>query len=75
MCEMVDQSPIGRSSRSNPATHTKAFDGIRDVFARSRQAKIMGYTPGHFSFNVPGAGVKAAKVKVFKRLKCNSWPT
>ena len=52
--EMVDQSPIGRSSRSNPATYTKAFDGIRDVFTRSRQAKIMGYTPGHFSFNVPG---------------------
>lgn len=52
--EMVDQSPIGRSSRSNPATYTKAFDGIRDVFAGTRQAKIMGYTPGHFSFNVPG---------------------
>lgn len=52
--EMVDQSPIGRSSRSNPATYTKAFDGIRDVFADTRQAKIMGYTPGHFSFNVPG---------------------
>lgn len=52
--EMVDQSPIGRSSRSNPATYTKAFDGIRDAFANTRQAKIMGYTPGHFSFNVPG---------------------
>jgi excinuclease ABC subunit A len=52
--EMVDQSPIGRSSRSNPATYTKAFDGIRDLFANTRQAKIMGYTPGHFSFNVPG---------------------
>lgn len=52
--EMVDQSPIGRSSRSNPVTYTKAFDGIRDVFANTRQAKIMGYTPGHFSFNVPG---------------------
>jgi excinuclease ABC subunit A len=52
--EMVDQSPIGRSTRSNPATYTKAFDGIREVFAQSRQAKIMGYTPGHFSFNVPG---------------------
>ena len=52
--EMVDQSPIGRSSRSNPATYTKAFDGIRDVFSNTRQAKIMGYTPGHFSFNVPG---------------------
>ncbi len=52
--EMVDQSPIGRSSRSNPATYTKAFDGIRDLFANTRQSKIMGYTPGHFSFNVPG---------------------
>lgn len=52
--EMVDQSPIGRSTRSNPATYTKAFDGIRDVFSGTRQAKIMGYTPGHFSFNVPG---------------------
>jgi excinuclease ABC subunit A len=52
--EMVDQSPIGRSTRSNPATYTKAFDGIRDLFANSRQSKIMGYTPGHFSFNVPG---------------------
>lgn len=52
--EMVDQSPIGRSTRSNPATYTKAFDGIRDVFANTRQAKIMGYTAGHFSFNVPG---------------------
>ena len=52
--EMVDQSPIGRTSRSNPATYTKAFDSIRDVFAHSRQAKIRGYTPGHFSFNVPG---------------------
>ena len=52
--EMVDQSPIGRSTRSNPATYSKAFDGIRDVFAGTRQAKIMGYTPSHFSFNVPG---------------------
>jgi len=52
--EMVDQTPIGRSSRSNPATYTKAFDGIRDVFASTRQSKIMGYGAGHFSFNVPG---------------------
>lgn len=52
--EMVDQSPIGRSTRSNPATYTKAFDGIRDLFSNTRQSKIMGYTPGHFSFNVPG---------------------
>jgi excinuclease ABC subunit A len=52
--EMVDQTPIGRSTRSNPATYTKAFDGIRDVFADTRQAKLMGYGAGHFSFNVPG---------------------
>lgn len=52
--EMVDQIPIGRSSRSNPATYTKAFDGIRDLFANTKAAKLMGYTPGHFSFNVPG---------------------
>lgn len=52
--EMVDQSPIGRSSRSNPATYTKAFDGVRDLFSNTRQSKIMGYEPGHFSFNVPG---------------------
>ncbi len=52
--EMVDQTPIGRSSRSNPATYTKSFDGIREVFSRTREARIMGYTAGHFSFNVPG---------------------
>ncbi len=52
--EMVDQSPIGRSSRSNPATYTKAFDGIRDVFANTRQGRIMGFKAGDFSFNKPG---------------------
>ncbi|MEX0772830.1 MAG: excinuclease ABC subunit UvrA [Balneolales bacterium] len=52
--EMVDQSPIGRSPRSNSATYTKAFDGIREIFSKTRQAKIMGYQAGHFSFNVPG---------------------
>jgi excinuclease ABC subunit A len=59
--EMVDQSPIGRSSRSNPATYTKAFDGIRDLFANTRQSKIMGYEPGHFSFNVPGGRCEACQ--------------
>ncbi|WP_069131911.1 excinuclease ABC subunit UvrA [Rhodohalobacter halophilus] len=59
--EMVDQSPIGRSTRSNPATYTKAFDGIRDLFANTRQSKIMGYTPGHFSFNVPGGRCEACQ--------------
>lgn len=59
--EMVDQSPIGRSSRSNPATYTKAFDGIRSILADTRQSKIMGYTPGHFSFNVPGGRCEACQ--------------
>jgi MarC family membrane protein len=59
--EMVDQSPIGRSSRSNPATYSKAFDGIRDVFSQSKQAKLLGLSPGHFSFNVPGGRCEACQ--------------
>ncbi len=52
--EMIDQSPIGRSSRSTPVTYTKAFDAIRDVFASTQAAKQMGWKAGHFSFNVSG---------------------
>jgi len=59
--EMVDQGPIGRSTRSNPATYTKSFDGIRDLFSNTRQSKIMGYSPGHFSFNVPGGRCEACQ--------------
>jgi len=51
---VVDQSPSTRSARSNPATITKAFDAIRQLFAASRQAKARGWTPGFFSFNVVG---------------------
>jgi len=52
--EMVDQSSIGRSPRSNPATYTNAFDGIRKLFARTRQANVHGYDKGFFSFNTSG---------------------
>jgi excinuclease ABC subunit A len=51
---MVDQSPIGRTPRSNPVTYTKAFDAIRDLFASTREAKAHSYGSGHFSFNIPG---------------------
>ena len=51
---MIDQSPIGRTPRSNPVTYIKAFDLIRALFANTRDAQKQGYTPGHFSFNIPG---------------------
>ena len=50
----IDQSPIGRTPRSNPVTYTKTFDNIRDVFAQTNEAKIRGYDKGRFSFNVKG---------------------
>ena len=52
--EMVDQNPIGKSSRSNPVTYVKAFDEIRDLFANTPTSKFNGFKPSHFSFNVDG---------------------
>ena len=58
---MIDQSPIGRTPRSNPATYTGAFTYIRDIFARTRDAKLRGYGPGRFSFNVKGGRCEACE--------------
>ncbi len=57
----IDQSPIGRSSRSNPATYTGMFDPIRNVFTNCEESKVRGYKPGRFSFNVAGGRCEACK--------------
>jgi len=51
---VIDQSPIGRTPRSNPATYIKVFDEVRNLFAMTKEAKLRGYGPGRFSFNLPG---------------------
>ncbi|QIG89044.1 excinuclease ABC subunit UvrA [Chryseobacterium sp. POL2] len=52
--ELIDQNPIGKSSRSNPVTYLKAYDDIRDLFSKQKSAKLLGLKPKHFSFNVDG---------------------
>ena len=59
--EMIDQNPIGKSSRSNPVTYIKAYDEIRELFSKQPLSKIRGYQPKHFSFNVDGGSCDACK--------------
>ncbi len=67
--ELVDQSPIGRTPRSNPVTYIKAFDVIRDLLANTQQAKIRGYKPGYFSFNVPGGRCEVCEGDGYQKIE------
>lgn len=71
---VIDQSPIGRTPHSNPATYTKVFDDIRQIFAETPEAKIRGYLPGRFSFNVRGGRCEACQGDGLIRIEMNFLP-
>jgi excinuclease ABC subunit A len=66
---LVDQAPIGRSPRSNPVTYIKAFAPIRELFAKNREARVRGYPPGRFSFNVPGGRCETCQGEGYQRVE------
>lgn len=76
---LIDQSPIGRTPRSNPATYTKMFDLIRDVFALTREAKVAGFKKGRFSFNTKGGRCEACEgqgqIKIEMQFMPDIWVT
>ena len=71
----IDQSPIGKTTRSNPATFTGVFGDIRNLFAETMDAKVRGFDAGHFSFNVPGGRCEACKGAGIKVIEMNFLPS